>query len=122
MTFELESEPKNNCHRINMLNGGYALVDPDTYEKYSHYPWYRVRFNKTWYARAHVRTGHRTDTVFLHRLVAKTPRGMVCHHENRNGLDCRIENLHNMTKPVHHLLHMNDRLRVKFTEDFGPAF
>lgn len=119
MTFEPANESKNNCHRIAMLNGGYALVDPKTYELYNSYPWYKVRFNKTWYAKAVIKSGHRSKVVFLHRLVAKTPRGMVCHHGNRNGLDCRIGNLRNMDKPVHHKLHMTDNVRVKFSEDFA---
>lgn len=119
MTFELASEQKTTSHRIEMLNGGYALVDPGTYEKYHSYPWYKVRFNKTWYAKAIIQKGRRKQTVFLHRLVAKTQRGMVCHHKNQNGLDCREANLWNMTKDEHHRMHMTDRLRVKFTNDFG---
>lgn len=104
-----------------MTNGGYALVDPDIYVKYFDYPWYRVRFNKTWYARAIIQEGRRKRTVFLHRLVAKTPRGMVCHHQNQNGLDCRRANLWNMTKSEHHRMHMTDRIRIKFEDPFAPV-
>lgn len=121
MTFELASESKNNCHRIDMLNGGYALVNPDTYEKYHTYPWYKVRFNKTWYAKAVIKNGRRHDTVFLHRLVAKTPRGMVCHHDDRNGLNCLRSNLSNETKSYHHHLHMTDRVRIKFEDQKPPV-
>lgn len=116
MTFELASESKTSSHRIEMLNGGYALVDPDIYERYAHQPWYRVRFNKTWYAKAIIQEGRRTRTVFLHRIVAKTPRGMVCHHQNQNGMDCRRANLYNMTKDYHHRMHMTDNIRIKFED------
>lgn len=121
MTFELASEQKTNCHRIEMQNGGYALVDPPIYEKYHLYPWYRVRFNKTWYAKAIIQEGRRQRTVFLHRLVAKTPKGMVCHHQNRNGLDCRASNLWNMTKDRHHVMHMDDNVRIKFEAQNGTG-
>jgi len=50
----------------------------------------------------------------MHRFVAQTPFGMVCHHKNGNPLDNRQANLANQSKLEHKLYHRNNNLLRKF--------
>lgn len=45
------------------------------------------------------------NTLLMHRIIANTPEGMVCHHKNGFGRDNRECNLINMTGPDHSCLH-----------------
>lgn len=40
-------------------------------------------------------------TIYMHREIMKTPKGMECHHKNGNTFDNRKGNLVNLTKEEH---------------------
>jgi hypothetical protein len=42
--------------------------------------------------------------VYLARIIRDTPADMVCYHINGNGLDCRLNNLVNLTRSQFRLI------------------
>jgi hypothetical protein len=77
------------------LSGGLvALVDDGDYELVNGYSWVASPGTNTTYAKARV-SGACTPqkNVYLHRLILNAPRGVEVDHKNRNGLDCRRENI-----------------------------
>lgn len=94
-----------------------ALVDADLYEDLMHFRWRAVKYFRSWYARALTDPDRKHIGISMHRLIAHTPRDMVCHHRNRNTLDNRRVNLINMTRHDHEFLHKNNTLQVKFTDN-----
>lgn len=97
-------------------NGMTALIDEADLDVVSQYTWYAAKYFRSWYARTtFTRKGVR-HTLSMHRLVAKTPAGQVCHHRNRNSLDNRRTNLLNLAKKEHQMLHLNNTLLIKFED------
>lgn len=88
-----------------LSQGKVALVDAHRFEELNRFKWSATcnpdgRPNKTkvekWYAVRRCKiTGAR---IYLHRVVAATPYGMVANHKCGNGLDCRESNLENITQ------------------------
>lgn len=104
--------------RVISLGGQYlAIVDADLYDDLNHYRWRAVRYFRSYYARALTDPDRKHLGISMHRLIARTPRDMVCHHRNRNTLDNRRANLINMTRHDHEFLHKNNTLQVKFTDN-----
>jgi len=71
------------------LNGKYngeLIIDDEDYQELSQHKWY-LRND------GYVATVHNGKTLYIHRLVAKTPKGMHTDHLNHNKLDNRKENL-----------------------------
>lgn len=91
-----------------------AIVDAALFTFLQAYKWRAVRLHKSWYARIDRQCLSRRFSVSMHRLIANTPSGMICHHRNRNSLDNRRANLCNMTKGDHEKLHMDDNLLIKY--------
>ena len=82
-----------------------AMVDKDDYEKLKRYHWKLSMSSHCLYAvRKEYRFG-KINYIKLHREVMKTPANMDCHHKNHKTLDCRKENLINLTKSEHQTLH-----------------
>ena len=77
-------------HYKNSEVRGYALIDDDDFELVSNYNW-----NIT--SNGYAQTTSRPKT-FLHRMINKTPAGMLTDHINRNKLDNRKENLRSANK------------------------
>ena len=99
------------------LNDGHvAIVDTVVLPFLQQYKWRAVLYHKSFYARIDRSHNGYRFSVSMHRLIANTPAGLVCHHQNRNSLDNRRANLCNMSKNDHKRLHMNDNLLVKFKE------
>ena len=63
----------------------FALVDDDDFDEMSKYQWFWDR------GYAGIRRGKKT--IYMHRLINKTPTGKITDHINRNKLDNRKENL-----------------------------
>lgn len=82
--------------------------------------WSAVRSRKCWYAKSTVGQGKFKLHLSMHRLIANTPRGHVCHHRNRCSLDNRFNNLLNMTKDDHHVLHRDNHALIKFETNSRP--
>ena len=75
---------------ISLTQGKFAIVDDADYEWLNQWKW---GISSTGYAKRGIRKGKKTITIFLHRLLAKTPKGKFTDHINRNRLDNRRENL-----------------------------
>lgn len=72
----------------------FALVDDEDYEEMMKYKWYTyLRKDKPSYAV----TSIKGKQIFMHRLIAKTPEGMLTDHINQDKLDNRRENLRHCT-------------------------
>lgn len=104
----------NEINTINCLNGEVVFVDRINYLWLSCFVWRAYRKQKSWYARTSISANGKTRWVYMHRMIAKTPYDQICHHRNRNSLDNRTNNLINMSKNEHQLLHQNNTLTIKF--------
>lgn len=80
--------------------------------------WKAYHRQRSWYAGCRQRKGPKVHTVWMHRVIAATPFGHVCHHRNRNSLDNRRANLLNMPCRQHQMLHQNNSLIVKTDGSF----
>lgn len=78
--------------RVELANGGEAIVDPEYYELVSVYNWRRWDTTATSYAISS--SGQFGRAIYMHRVIAGAPHGQVVHHLNGNGLDNRLTNLH----------------------------
>jgi len=67
------------------IHGHDFLIDDDLAEWASHIRWRSHPTRNTVYVV--------TKNLYLHRIIMRTPEGMVTDHINRNGLDNRRENL-----------------------------
>lgn len=76
--------------KIKLHPNEYVIVDDADYEYMSQWKW---RLHKDGYA---YRTGK--PNVYMHRLINKTPQGMITDHINRNKLDNRRANLRTVVK------------------------
>ncbi len=81
----------------------YALVDADDYARVSQCAWYwwpKKRSSSGYAVRwESPKTGTRPLLILLHREILGLPRGdaRTADHINRNGLDCRKDNLRVLT-------------------------
>lgn len=85
--------PEGTARRIPLTQGKFALVDADDFGGLSKHKWCAMRAKHTWYA-CRREAGR---TILMHRVIMKTPKGMVVDHKDRNGLDNRKANLRNCT-------------------------
>lgn len=74
---------------IPLTQGKSAIIDDEDFDVLGHYNWHAHFNNKTWYA---ARYDPIRNYVYLHREIMGFPSGKV-DHKNRDGLDCRRENL-----------------------------
>jgi len=97
--------PDTPSAKIGLGNDKYAIISPSWYANLMHYHWFAKKSFYRYYA---VRTTHvngRKIFLRMHRVIARTPPDMVCHHVNRNTLDNRESNLLNMNPYDHKILH-----------------
>jgi len=74
--------------------GHVALIDEADYPLVVGYRWHTRPADDRWYAYAHVPGSGKTGkNIFLHRLLMGTSPDVLIDHINRNGLDCRRENM-----------------------------
>ena len=90
---------------IFLTHGLFTIVDPELYESLSRYKWYARMSSSRWYAVRYVRKGKKLYIIRMHRQIAKTQPGFVCHHKNGNSLDNRKKNLENMRRGLHDIVH-----------------
>ena len=98
---KLEPMPNPNARYFELTDGTIFIVDfplPDCLLLYS---WRAVLWHFRWYAISTSRFDGARCRVSMHRLIAETPPGQVCHHLNKNSLDNRRANLLNQI-PRHH--------------------
>lgn len=78
---------------IPLTRGYCAMVDPEDYEWLSRHRWHvKVRGRRRYALRV-----ERGKTIFMHREIMKTPKGMVVDHIDGNGLDNHRANMRNCT-------------------------
>jgi len=99
---------------IPLTQGKCAIVDSASHRALSHFAWRAVKAKYNWYAKADIVRDGEVISISMHRFVARTKFPDVCHHKNRHSLDNRLNNLENMSKKQHSLIHANNGLIVKF--------
>jgi len=92
----------------------FAIVDSWFVKGLNHYRWTPKVWRRCVYAVTDIGKGENKRRLNMHRLIARTPFGMVCHHVNGNTLDNRRCNLINMTKKAHNQYHANNHIKIKF--------
>ena len=76
------------------LTRGYeAVIDASDVPLVDGFNWYARPHRKTVYALRNDYSGESPKTVFLHRVIAKTPDGLQTDHIDGNGLNNRRSNL-----------------------------
>jgi hypothetical protein len=83
---------------IKLKSGEIVLIDDEDLEFLKSFDW---RLGKNGYA---------LTTIYMHRLLMKTPRHLYTDHKNRNKLDNRKTNLRNVTPSQN----SRNRARPKF--------
>lgn len=79
---------------IPLTQGKVALVDDEDYERVVVTNWCAVKSEGgIWYALSAITTNGRRIYPLLHRFILNAPAGRKVDHKNRDGLDCRRENL-----------------------------
>ncbi len=91
---------KPNTKLIRLVNGGNAIVDADDYEELSKHRWF---LSSGGYAYRQGWDGEQRDsanhwTIWMHRVVNKTPDDKFTDHINRSKLDNRKCNLRTVDK------------------------
>lgn len=89
----------NTC-LIPLTKNMYAIVDAEDYEMLSKYKW---SYHRSGYASrnvySHMLGGkEKTKTIFMHRVINKTPKDLVTDHINGDKLDNRKSNLRSVTR------------------------
>jgi len=95
------------------LNKGFiCLIDKEDAPIVEKFHWRAVKSANCVYAVAKVIKNGKIRYFRMHRLIAETPRDMVCHHLNLNSLDNRRRNLFNTYPKTHHVLHQYHSLQI----------
>lgn len=102
---KLEDPTPQNSLVVDLTQGKSAIVDIDVTPLVWEYRWRAIKWNFRWYAYSTKRRDGTPALIAMHRLIAKTPPGQICHHLNRNSLDNRLSNLMNLTNRLHGQLH-----------------
>ena len=71
-----------------------VLIDDDDAEKLKAYKWW---LNPKGYAYTTAIVDGKRNTLFMHRVINHTPKGLKTDHKNRNRLDNRRHNLRTAT-------------------------
>jgi hypothetical protein len=89
----------SNMKLIPLTQNQVAIVDDHWYEFLNQWKWHAIWNNHAqgYYATRHEGLRPNRKVVFMHRVVAKTPDGMLCDHIHQNTLDNREEELRNVT-------------------------
>jgi hypothetical protein len=80
--------------KIPLTQGKYAIVDDADFDVLSQYKWRIFKKKDTSYAISScARAGSKRQTIYMHREVAQTPKGMDTDHRNGDGLNNQRSNL-----------------------------
>lgn len=90
---------------IDLGNGRTCKVDPGLHDWLNRFKWYAKQSAYRWYAARKIVVNHTPHLVLMHRVIAQTPPGMLCHHINGDSLDNRRANLQNMSEYDHIQMH-----------------
>lgn len=81
---------------IPLTQNQFAIVDDEDHDWLAQYKWHVHRSSDLLYA-ARTNPDKDPQITFMHRQVMNAPDGVKVDHRNRNGLDCRKENLRHAT-------------------------
>lgn len=107
---------------INISKNEQVLVDDENYEYLNQWRW---TFHPTGYAIRTIRSNGKYAHIRMHRLIAKTPKGMETDHINGNKLDNRKENLRICTKSenaINRSAQSNNKVHIKGVIHFPYCF
>lgn len=99
------TDPTGPYRMIGLGNDRFAIVDKENFDRIACYKWFARVTRYNCYAVRKVKSEKWEYLVPMHRQVMHTPKNLVTHHINHNGLDNRKENLLVITKEQHHELH-----------------
>lgn len=80
---------------IKLVNGGEAIIEKRDYKKVSKHRWFKSSFG---YAHRQGWTNGKHWTIWLHRVINKTPPHLFTDHINGQKLDNRRSNLRTVNK------------------------
>ena len=85
--------------QIKLTRGLFATVDDHNFEWLSQWKWCALKPNKRigFYAVRKDYSGEEPKLIYMHRVIAKTPAGLICDHINHDTLCNLEENLRNVT-------------------------
>lgn len=82
---------------IKLTQGKFATVDDDLFGFLNQWKWHLGKGGYA-YRRRYLKDGKRSfESIYMHRLINKTPVGFQTDHVNRNKLDNRKDNLRTVT-------------------------
>ena len=102
---KLETPTPENSIMVKLTQGKFAIVDLDVDPVIWKYKWRAIKWNFRYYAYSTKRLDGTPARIAMHRLIAGTSPGEICHHLNGHSLDNRLGNLINMTNRHHAELH-----------------
>jgi len=102
---KLEKPTIHNSRVVALSKGRFAVISLGSVGLVGAYHWKAIMWNFRWYAYSTRRIDGTRCRVAMHRLLADTPPGEVCHHYNKNSLDNRLGNLLNQMPRHHRELH-----------------
>ncbi len=105
LVIENRNYPETAKAFIPLQNGLQAIIDPIWLSALNQMHWYAKRSFSKVYVCSKVIIKGKVTFLRMHRIVAHTPRDMVCHHINHNTLDNRAANLLNLTPYEHKEMH-----------------
>ncbi len=84
---------------IELTKGQVTIVDDEDYEYLNQWKWFAAKRKHGYYAaKSGLKWGNKGANVFMHRVLMKTPQGLVCDHKDRNTLNNQKTNLRNCTQ------------------------
>jgi len=95
---------------IPLTQGEVAIVDAEDYEELMKHKWQCNRIGRNAYACRF----EKGKVILMHRVIMKTPEGMVVDHKDHNGLHNRKGNLRNCTPAENHYNAAPPRGKVPF--------
>ncbi|TRZ48841.1 hypothetical protein D4S03_09200 [bacterium] len=99
---------------IPLTQGQVALVDDEDFERVNAFKW-RASWcpgTKSFYAKRSIGPRSNQKTIYMHRFIMNTPKGMHCDHIHHDTLNNQKGNLRNCTPSQNN---MNSRLRSNNT-------
>lgn len=83
----------------------FTIVDVEDFEILNEHLWFAKKSSSRYYAVRKIIVDGKIKLQRMHRVIAQTLRGFVCHHRNGNPLDNRRKNLENMRRGLHDMAH-----------------
>jgi len=81
--------------------GGWAVVDPEDYDRLILFKWHVKRSGARFYAVRKVTKNYHEKIFYMHREIMQPDPWIIIHHRNWNSLDNRKSNLQCVTQREH---------------------